>query len=148
MHEFVAIEGGDCTQPVGFLTGECAIGATAARTYTVTVDFTIQPRFRIYSTGETHAEGTVTARDLLGLPVRPDIFTEAGTGGISSTEALVTEGAFPFGTEITLTAQTVNQAHFIRWEGCKTGTGGTNPTCTLPSSTSGATPATVRIFGE
>jgi hypothetical protein len=148
MHEFVGFQGNDCLQPTGFLPGDCAITVSAARTYTVTVDFTVHPRFRIYSTGMTSAQGIVDARDILGLPVRANIFTAAGTGGSSSSEVLVTEGAFPFGTEITLVAQPVNQAQFVRWEGCKTGTGGTNPTCTLPSSTSGATPATVRLFGE
>jgi hypothetical protein len=114
----------------------------------VGADFTVVPTFRIYSTGMTHAAGTVKARNVLGLPVRANIFTVAGTGGTSATEVVVTEGAFPLGTEITLTATPVNQAQFIRWEGCKTGTGGTNPTCTLPASTSGAAPATVRLFGE
>lgn len=148
MHEFVAFTGGDCVQPAGFLTGDCVVTPTTARTYVVGADFTILPTYRIYSTGMTTASGTVTARPVLGLPVRANIFTVAGTGGSSATEVVVTEGAFAFGTVVTLTATNRNQAQFIRWEGCKTGTGGTNPTCTLPQSTSGAAPATVRLFGE
>jgi hypothetical protein len=148
MHEFVSFTGNDCLQPVGFQPSECAVTPTTARVHTVRADFTIMPTFRVRSIGMTGASGTVTARDVRGLPVRPNIFTEAGIGGSSNTDVVVAEGAFAFGTEITLTAQPRNQAKFIRWEGCKTGTGGTNPTCTLPSSVSGTAPATVKIVGE
>jgi len=148
MHEFVVFTG-ECLQAQGFLPGDCSVTPTVSRTYVVGADFSIMPTFRVYSTGKTGAEGPITARDVRGMPVRENIFSEGGTGGSSNTETLIGEGAFAVGTEITLFASLfINQAMFIRWEGCKTGTGGTQLNCTLPSSTPGAAPATVRIFGE
>lgn len=146
-HEFVAFSG-DCSQSGGLLQGDCGVNVTQAKTYNVRADFTSMPEYRIMMHGATAFDITITVRNMLVMPIVNRSPTPGGSGGLVGTPTLNSQGWYPFGTEVKLVAKPNNQGQFIRWEGCKTGTGGTNPTCIVAQSTSGGTPATVRIFSQ
>jgi hypothetical protein len=89
----------------------------------------------------------ITVRTLLQMPAAGRSLPQGFSGGPFPTLAIGAQVWFPFGTEVQLEALPKNQAQFIRWEGCKTGTGGTLPLCSLPQPAAGS-PAVVRVFHE
>ncbi|MEQ1691967.1 MAG: hypothetical protein ABMA00_11815 [Gemmatimonas sp.] len=147
-HEFVTFSG-DCGQSGGLLHGDCGVNVTQAKTYNVRADFTAMPEVRVMQHGMTgYRISPITVRTLLQMPAAGRTVPQGASGGPFPALALGSQVWFPFGTEVNLVAQQVNQSRFIRWEGCKTGTGGTDPSCTLPQATSGGAPAVVRLFHE
>jgi len=146
-HEFVTFSG-DCSQTGVLLKGDCGLRAEAAHTYNVRADFTSMPEFRVEILGATAFEIETEVRDLLQLPVQNRSPAKGGHGGTAGTPSVIAQAWFPFDTETTLTAKPANQAQFVRWEGCKTGSGGSNPICVVAQSTSGGTPAVMRLFHE
>jgi hypothetical protein len=146
-HEFVSF-GGDCSETGALRHGDCGLRAESARTYDVRAEFTSMPEFRVEIHGATAFDIEVEVRDLLHMPVENRSPPKGAGGGTAASPIVISQAWFPFGTETTLTAQPSNMAQFIRWEGCKTGTGGTDPVCVVAQSTSGGTPAVVRLFHE
>jgi hypothetical protein len=146
-HEFVSFSG-DCSETGVLLRGDCGLRAEAARSYEVRAEFTSMPEFRVEIHGATAFDIEVEVRDLLHMPVENRSPPRGSGGGTSGSPQTIAQAWFPFGTETTLTAQPANQAQFVRWEGCKTGTGGSDPVCSVARSTSGGAPAVVGLFHE
>jgi hypothetical protein len=146
-HEFVSFEG-DCSGTGVLRQGDCGLRAESARTYEVRAEFTSMPEFRVEIHGATAFDIELEVRDLLQLPVQNRTPPRGAGGGTTGSPSVIAQAWFPFGTETTLTAKATNMAQFLRWEGCKTGTGGTDPVCVVAQSTSGGAPAVVRLFHE
>ena len=146
-HEFVSFSG-DCSQSGVLTQGDCGLSVTQAKTYNIRADFTAMPEVRIMMHGQTSFRILpITVRTILQMPAAGKTKPQGASGGPFPTLAIGGQTWFPFGTEVQLEATPTNQAQFIRWEGCKTGTGGSLPLCTLPQPAAGS-PSVVRLFHE